>query len=222
MRVLLAHHTSVWCVPPLDVCVLIFNSALSPLHCAHGCFLRSAVPATSACRAPPPNCAHDFPSPEPAGIYGVPCHVHPGHSRAFTPINPQNLVVYGELSVLGKDYRLSQHANSKARNKTPTVSSPRSKISGAAEHGLTMGCSSFGRERTSYGLTLTATLAIAPPHCCRALSLMTRFNGLSNLYCRLLAACLQPSRVAILNTARASCSCLLHKLRVCRGKCASS
>jgi hypothetical protein len=26
------------------VCVLIFNSALLPLHCAHGCFLRSAVP----------------------------------------------------------------------------------------------------------------------------------------------------------------------------------
>ena len=132
----------------------------------------------------------------------------------------QNLVFYGELSVLGKDYRLSQHANSKARNKTPTVSSPRSKISGAAEHGLTMGCSSFGRERTSYGLTLTATLAIAPPHCCRALSLMTRFNGLSNLYCRLLAACLPPSRVATLNTARASCLCLLHRPRACRGKCA--
>jgi len=35
--------------------------------------------------------------------------------------NVQNLVFYGELSVLGKDYLLSQHANSKARNKTPTV-----------------------------------------------------------------------------------------------------
>ena len=35
--------------------------------------------------------------------------------------NVQNLVFYGELSVLGKDFLLSQHANSKARNKTPTV-----------------------------------------------------------------------------------------------------
>ena len=29
---------------PLNVCVLISNTALSLLHCAHGCFLRSAVP----------------------------------------------------------------------------------------------------------------------------------------------------------------------------------
>ena len=63
-----------WCVPRLQ--------------CARDFFLCSAVP-------PPPcvvlrhlNVRAIFLSPEPSGVYGVLCYVHPGNSRALRPIAP--------------------------------------------------------------------------------------------------------------------------------------